>query len=64
MKTKYLSGISAICLILTLPFFDWIKLANLVALFSKMGVTMDMAANLYTGYNLYNLLSFVQYSGQ
>ena len=64
MKNKWISGISALCLILTLPFINWIKVVNLVALFSKIGVTKEMAGDLLTGYNLFNLLSFVQYSKQ
>ncbi len=64
MRTKWISGISAVCLFLSLPFFNWIKVVNLVSLFSKIGVTKEMAADLYTGYNLYNLLSFVQYANQ
>ena len=64
MRNKWISGISAVCLILALPFFNWIKVVNLVALFSKIGVTKDMAKDLLTGYNLYNLLSFVQYANQ
>lgn len=64
MKNKWISGVSALCLILTLPFINWIKVVNLVALFSKIGVTKEMAGDLLTGYNLFNLLSFVQYSRQ
>ena len=64
MKNKWISGVSALCLILTLPFMNWIKVVNLVALFSKIGVTKEMAGDLLTGYNLFNLLSFVQYSKQ
>ena len=64
MRKKWISGISAVCLILLLPFFNWIRVVNLVDLFSRIGVTKDMAADLLTGYNLYNLLSFVQYANQ
>lgn len=64
MRNKWISGISAVCLILLLPFFNWIRVVNLVDLFSRIGVTKDMAADLLTGYNLYNLLSFVQYANQ
>ena len=64
MRNKWISGISAICLILILPFFNWIKVVNLVSLFSNIGVTKEMAGKLFTGYNLYNLLSFVQYANQ
>ena len=53
----------AIILLLSLPIFNWIKVVNLVELFSRIGVTKEMAASLYTGYTLYNLLSFTQYSG-
>jgi ABC-type polysaccharide transport system permease subunit len=64
MKKKWICGVSAICLILSLPFFNWISVVNLLDLFSRIGVTKEMAANLFTGYNLYNLLSFVQYANQ
>ena len=64
MRKKWIAGISAVCLILLLPFFNWIRVVNLVDLFSRIGVTKDMAADLLTGYNLYNLLSFVQYANQ
>ncbi len=64
MRNKLLSGVSAVCLVLYLPFFNWIKVVNLAALFSRIGVTREMAGDLYTGYNLYNLLSFVQYANQ
>lgn len=64
MKTKCMVGSGILCLLLLLPCFDWIKVVNLVTLFSKIGVTKEMAGNLYTGYDLFNLLSFVQYSGQ
>ena len=64
MRKKWICGISAVCLILLLPFFNWIRVVNLVDLFSRIGVTKDMAADLLTGYNLYNLLSFVQYANQ
>ena len=61
---RWISGISAFILILSLPIFNWIKVVNLVTLFSRIGVTKEMAGDLLTGYNLYNLLSFVQYSNQ
>ena len=64
MKNKWIYGGSAVCLLLSLPFFSWIKVVNLVSLFSNIGVTREMAADLLTGYNLFNLLSFVQYANQ
>ena len=64
MRNKKISGISAMILILFLPFFNWIKVVNLVALFSKIGVTKEMAKDLLTGYNLYNLFSFIRYANQ
>ncbi len=63
VKKNWIYGISILFLILALPFFNRISIVNLVALFSNIGVTRDMAANLLTGYNLFNILSFVQYSG-
>ncbi|MCD7725031.1 MAG: ABC transporter permease subunit [Clostridiales bacterium] len=56
--------VSLITIILSLPFFSWVKLVNISALFAKMGITKEMAANLYTGYSIFNLLSFVQESGE
>ena len=64
MRNKKIPGISAIILILFLPFFNWIKVVNLVELFSKIGVTKEMAKDILTGYNLYNLLSFIRYANQ
>ena len=64
MKKKWICGISMLFLILALPFFNRISVINLVALFSNIGVTREMAANLFTGYNLFNILSFVRYANQ
>ena len=64
MKKKWICGFSVLFLILSLPVFNRISVINLVSLFSNIGVTKDMAANLLTGYNLFNLLSFVQYANQ
>ena len=62
-KKLSVSG-SIACIILALPIFNWIQVINLVALFSKIGVNKEMAKNLFTGYNLFNLLSFVQNANQ
>ncbi|MBO7633530.1 MAG: hypothetical protein J6S72_04000, partial [Lachnospiraceae bacterium] len=62
MKKKWICGVSALFLILALPFFSRIVIVDLVGLFSNIGVTREMAADLLTGYNLFNILSFVQYS--
>lgn len=64
MRNKKMIGISAISLVLFLPFFNWIKVVNLLRLFSRIGVTKEMAKDLLTGYNLYNLLNFVRYANQ
>lgn len=54
-------AISALILVMSLPFVTWINLANPGALFAAIGVT-DYS-NIYGGYTLYNFLSFVQESG-
>lgn len=56
--------VSLINIILSLPFFGWVNLVNISALFAKMGITKEMAANLFTSYSVFNLLSFVQESGE
>ena len=45
---------------MSLPFFTWINLVNISKLFSKIGVSREMAEHLYSGYGIFNLLSFVQ----
>lgn len=47
-----------------LPFFNWISLVNISKLFSKIGVSREMAEHLYSGYGIFNLLSFVQEAKQ
>lgn len=64
MNKKISIGGSLACIILALPIFNQIKVVNLVAFFSKIGVNKEMAKNLFTGYNLFNLLSFVQNANQ
>lgn len=65
-KRKYLipAILSGLCLLLFLPVIKWIHVVNLVELFSTIGVTKEMASNIYLGYSIFNLLSFVEYSGQ
>ena len=64
MNKKISIGGSLACIILALPIFNQIKVVNLVAFFSKIGVNKEMAKNLFTGYHLFNLLSFVQNANQ
>lgn len=58
-----LVGISALILLLALPFINWIHVVNADALYQSLGVKADNLAHLKSGYPLYNVLSFVQYSG-
>lgn len=54
------AALCALCLLLSLPFVSWIRLVNISALFSRMGITREMAAELYQSYGIFNLLSFVE----
>lgn len=56
--------VSLVNVILSLPFFGWVNVVNISTLFAKMGITKEMAANLFTSYSIFNLLSFVQESGE
>ncbi|TCL57240.1 ABC-type polysaccharide transport system permease subunit [Kineothrix alysoides] len=58
------AAVSVVAIILSLPFFSWISIVNIPALFSKLSITREMAENLFQGYSLFNLLSFVQESKQ
>lgn len=57
------AGISAALLFLSLPFFDWIHLRNISALFGKLGISRETASTLYQSYSVFSLLSFVRNSG-
>ena len=48
MKKKWICGVSALFLILALPFFSRIVIVDLVGLFSNIGVTREMAVDLLT----------------
>lgn len=56
--------VSLVNIILSLPFFGWVNLVNISALFGQMGITKEKAVNLFTSYSVFNLLSFVQESGE
>ena len=56
--------VSCLNILLILPVFGWINLVNISRLFAGMGITKEKAVNLYTSYNVLNLLSFVQESGE
>lgn len=51
-------------IILILPFFGWVNLVNISQLFAHMGITKEKAVSLFTSYSVFNLLSFVQESGE
>ena len=55
--------VSVILFLLSLPFFDWIYLTNISALFAKAGITREIAASLYQSYSVFYLLEFVKNSG-
>ena len=56
--------VSCLNILLILPVFGWINVVNISRLFAGMGITKEKAANMYTSYNVLNLLSFVQESGE
>ena len=56
--------VSCLNILLILPVFGWINVVNISRLFAGMGITKEKAVNLYTSYNVLNLLSFVQESGE
>lgn len=56
--------VSLVNIILSLPFFGWVNLVNISTLFSQMGISKEKAVNLFTSYSVFNLLSFVQESGE
>ena len=56
--------VSAVNVLLLLPFFGWVNLVNISKLFAGMGITKEKAGNLFTSYNVFELLSFVQESGE
>ena len=47
------AGISAALLFLSLPFFDWIHLRNISALFGKLGISRETASTLYQSYRYF-----------
>lgn len=53
--------VSALILVMSLPFLSWINLANPGTLFAVIGV--EDYSNIWSGYTLYNFLSFVQETG-
>lgn len=54
------AAVSAVFLLLSLPFVSWIRLVNISALFGRIGITREMAADLYQSYSVFNLLQFVE----
>lgn len=61
----FLTGIcSFLTVLLSLPFFHWINVVNIPVLFPKLGITREAAEELFQGYSVFNLLSFVQKANQ
>lgn len=56
-------AVSAISIVLLLPFVSWIKVVDLGGVVSALRVSDAEAALLKTGYASYTFLSFVQHSG-
>ncbi len=56
-------AISALIVLAALPFVNWIQVVNADALYQTLRVSTDNMAMLHSGYPLYSILSFVQYSG-
>ena len=56
--------VSALAFILSLPFVAWVRLVNISALFPEIGISREMAADLYQSYSVFNLLDFVQKGNQ
>lgn len=59
--TAIVSGLS---ILFAFPFFGWVNLVNISRLFAQMGISKEKAADLFTSYNVIELLSFVQNSGE
>lgn len=57
------AGISAVLLLLSLPFFDWVYLTNISSLFGKLGISRETASTLYQSYSVFYMLDFVKNSG-
>ena len=58
-----LVGIAAFILLASLPFIHWVNIANADTLFGALKVKAGNLEHLKSGYALYTILSFVQYSG-
>ena len=56
-------AVSAISILLMLPFVNWIRIVNIDALYQTLGVSTENMVLLKNGYPMYLILSFVQYSG-
>lgn len=54
------AAVSALAILFSLPSVNWIHLVNISALFSKIGITREMAVDLYQGYSVFHLLQFVE----
>lgn len=56
--------VSLFNIVVSFPFVTWINVVNISKLFSKLGITREMAEHLYSGYGVFNLLSFVKEANQ
>ncbi len=54
------AAVSGLAFLMSLPFVSWIRLVNIYELFSKIGISREMAVDLYQGYSIFNLLDFVE----
>lgn len=56
--------VSIITLLLSLPVLNWINIVNSEELYSKLKLSDEINGSLRSGYNPFNILSFVQHSDQ
>lgn len=57
------TAVSVLMIILSLPFVSWITVVNGRGLISALNVPASNVSQLHVGYNLFNLLSFVEKAG-
>lgn len=54
------AAVSALSVLLSLPFVSWIYLVNRPELFANIGITEEMAMELRESYSIFHFLSFVE----
>lgn len=57
------TAVSVLMILLSMPFVSWITVVNGRELIKALNVSAANASQLHVGYNLFNLLSFVEKSG-